>query len=95
MYTTRVGVTVGIREFRRRLGEYLQRVKGGEEVLITHRGKPVAKVVPVERESKWEELVAGGVITPARRPWRPIELDSLLEAEHPLSEEIIRQRRLG
>src|SRR5947208_16767167 len=31
------------------LSEYLARVKAGEEVIVTERGKPIAKIVPVGR----------------------------------------------
>lgn len=87
-----MGVTVGIRELRNNLRSYLQRVKHGEDVVITDRGKVVAKLVPMEGRSKRDELIARGVITPATRPWQPIDLDRLVEAEYPLSEEVIRQR---
>jgi prevent-host-death family protein len=30
------------------LSEYLRRVKAGEEVLVSERGRPVAKLVPVK-----------------------------------------------
>ncbi len=30
------------------LSEYLRQVKAGEEVLVTERGKPVAKLVPTD-----------------------------------------------
>jgi prevent-host-death family protein len=29
------------------LSEYLARVKAGEEVIVTERGKPIAKIVPL------------------------------------------------
>ncbi len=32
------------------LGEYLARVKAGEEVIVTERGKPIAKIVPLGRD---------------------------------------------
>jgi prevent-host-death family protein len=32
------------------LSEYLAQVKAGEEVIITERGKPVAKIVPIAYE---------------------------------------------
>jgi antitoxin (DNA-binding transcriptional repressor) of toxin-antitoxin stability system len=35
-------ITVGIREIKNRLSEYLRRAKAGERVLVTDRGKPVA-----------------------------------------------------
>ena len=31
------------------LSEYLSKVKAGEEVIITDRGKPIAKIVPLGR----------------------------------------------
>jgi prevent-host-death family protein len=31
------------------LSEYLARVKAGEEVIVTERGKPIAKIVPLDR----------------------------------------------
>ena len=38
--------TVGIRELKNRLSEYLQRVSGGERVIVTDRGRPVAVISP-------------------------------------------------
>lgn len=32
------------------LSEYLARVKAGEEVIVTERGKPIAKIVPLGRD---------------------------------------------
>lgn len=38
--------TVGVRELKDRLSEYLRRVRGGEAVLITDRGEVVAEIAP-------------------------------------------------
>lgn len=38
-------------DLKARLSEYLARVKSGEEVLVTDRGKPVARLVPVGVET--------------------------------------------
>jgi len=35
-----------IAELKARLSEYLLKVKAGEELIVTDRGKPVAKIVP-------------------------------------------------
>ena len=35
-------------QLKARLSEYLARVKAGEEVLVTDRGWPVARLIPVE-----------------------------------------------
>ena len=41
-------VTVGIRELKGQLSHYVQEVKDGTIVLITERGKPVGRMIPLE-----------------------------------------------
>ena len=38
---------IGALEAKNRLGTLLDRVESGEEIVITRRGKPVARLVPV------------------------------------------------
>jgi antitoxin (DNA-binding transcriptional repressor) of toxin-antitoxin stability system len=38
--------TVGIRDLKNRLSEYVREVRGGEEILVTDRGKVVAELRP-------------------------------------------------
>ena len=38
-----------VSELKALLSKYLSKVKAGEEVVITDRGKPVAKIVPIRR----------------------------------------------
>lgn len=40
--------TVGSRELKNRLGRYLGLVGRGETIVVTDRGKPVARLVPPE-----------------------------------------------
>lgn len=40
-------MTVSVRELKNRLSEYLRRVKAGERVVVTDRGKPVAELAPL------------------------------------------------
>jgi prevent-host-death family protein len=56
-----------------------------QAVLITKRGKPVAKLVPVEKEKddifgffKGKGTITGDVVSPALTPeeWGPISIDS-------------------
>ncbi len=42
--------TAAISTLKASLSEYLLRVKAGEEVLITERGKAIARIVPLQRE---------------------------------------------
>lgn len=37
-------ISVGIRELKNRLSEYVRLVRAGEEVLVTDRGEPVAEL---------------------------------------------------
>lgn len=41
--------TIGSFEAKTHFAELLQRAESGEEITITRRGKPVAKLVPVDR----------------------------------------------
>ena len=56
---------VGIRELRAHLSRYLDQVREGEEIVVTDRGKPIARISPANRRSRIDELIAAGVITPA------------------------------
>ena len=47
--------TAAVSELRARLSEYLNQVKAGMEVLITDRGKPVARPVPISRSKNLKE----------------------------------------
>ena len=39
---------VGIRELKNRLSEYVARVKAGDDITVTDRGRPVALLRPVD-----------------------------------------------
>jgi len=51
---------ISLREANQRLSRYVKAVEQGEELIITRRGKPVARLVPIkaERELSPEQLVA-------------------------------------
>lgn len=64
--------TVGIRELKNRLGHYLRAVQHGKTLVVTARGKAVARLVPVregetalrpEVEDRMWELVSNGLLT--------------------------------
>ncbi len=45
-------VTVSLAEAKTHLSDILDRVEAGETVVITRRGRPVARVTPAEKEKK-------------------------------------------
>jgi prevent-host-death family protein len=40
-------ITAASAELKASLSEYLAKVKAGEELLVTERGRPIAKIVPL------------------------------------------------
>lgn len=54
--------TVGLSELRNELGRYVERASAGEEIVITHRGREVARLVP--RRDKLAELIESGHARP-------------------------------
>jgi prevent-host-death family protein len=57
-------VEVGIRELRAHLSRYLDQVRDGEEIVVTDRGTPIAKISPANGRSRIDELIAAGILTP-------------------------------
>ena len=46
-----------VSELKAHLSEYLNQVKAGGEVLITDRGKPIARLVPIARSRTHKEAL--------------------------------------
>jgi prevent-host-death family protein len=91
--------TVGIKELKNRLTEYLRRTRAGEEIVVTERGNPVALIQPIRsarrvtsREARLAQLAARGCLTlPSRAPLkrvRPVKV-----AGPPVSRTILEDRR--
>lgn len=69
VYNKRMDVAVS--ELRAHLSEWLDRARGGDEVVITDRGIPVARLLGLTATAALERLTAEGVIgraAVARRP---------------------------
>jgi prevent-host-death family protein len=57
---------IGVRELRQHASRYLARVRAGETIEVTDRGRPVARLVPIG-EPTWDDLIAAGIVTPPER----------------------------
>ncbi len=88
-------VRVGVRELRENLRTWLDRVKAGDEIVITERGRPVAKMAALDGPSRLEELIELGIVRPARGPKPRVDVSSLPELTPgpTLSDIVIEQRR--
>jgi prevent-host-death family protein len=65
------GMDVPVTELRAHLSDWLDRVRGGEEVIVTDRGVPVARLLGMSATATLQRLVTDGVIgrdVSARRP---------------------------
>jgi prevent-host-death family protein len=62
------GYEVGVRELHDRLSEHLERVERGAEVVVTRRGRPIARLSAVDGEDPLDELVRRGLVTLPSRP---------------------------
>jgi prevent-host-death family protein len=74
------GMMVGVRELKSQLSEYLRRVKAGETVIITERGRAIGRIVPEPEtlEEKMQRLIDAGLAewTGERpEPFEPVALD--------------------
>ena len=70
---------IGVRELRDGLSKHLAEVRAGHTVTVTDHGRPIARIVPVDRPTRLEQLRAEGKVQPARRPKkvapRPVPAD--------------------
>ena len=71
---------VSVKEARDNFRAYLDRAEAGEEIVITRRGKEIARIVPPRRE-------------PKRFPDLTEFRKSIELRGEPMSETVIRQRR--
>jgi len=85
-------ISVGIKELKSKLSSYVDRVRHGEEVVITEHGKEVALVIPISRERKMlKSLIDSGMAK-----WsggKPEGLDNVKIKGKSLSKTILEERR--
>lgn len=60
--------SIGVREFRDHLSQYLERVKAGETLTITEHGRPIARIAGSSMPPRLLQLIARGEATAATRP---------------------------
>ncbi len=67
--------TAAVSELKAKLSDYLKHVKAGEEVIVTERGKAIARVVPFTRSgptpAEFDEMVRAGLLRPAKKKLPP------------------------
>lgn len=85
-------ISVGIKELKAKLSSYVDKVRHGEEVVITEHGREVALVIPISRERKAiKSLVDSG-----KAKWgggKPEGLENVKIKGKPLSKTVLEDRR--
>lgn len=84
---------VGIRELKNNLSRYVGRVREGEEVIVTDRGQPVARLLALDHApDRLAELIAAGAVRPPKRASRSRPARRVTGAG-PVSDLVADQRR--
>src|SRR5918993_710324 len=71
--------STGIRELKNHLSRYVRRIERGERIAVTAHGRVVAEIGPpskVDRpdaRTRYDELVAAGIVRPPLEPGDPFE----------------------
>jgi prevent-host-death family protein len=89
--TLQVKSEVGVRELHNQLSRYVQHVAQGHPVVVTMRGRPVARLVPLDAPDPFESLRERGLIREPTRDWSPPDDQPIPSA--PVSDLIVEQRR--
>ena len=84
---------VSVTALRAGLAGWIDRVQEGEEVVVTQRGRPVARVLGVGSTSLADRLIARGVVTPPRGPESVARGSDRLRATGPVADLVGEQRR--
>jgi prevent-host-death family protein len=84
---------VGVRELHDRLSRYVQHVKDGAEVVVTMRGRRVARLVPIDEVDPLADLRARGLVREPTAPRGPRARRARLKAAGSVSDLVADQRR--
>jgi prevent-host-death family protein len=85
-------ISVGVKELKAKLSGYVEKVRNGEEFVITERGKEVALVIPISPERRaLKALVDSG-----KAIWaggKPVGVKGVKVRRGPISKSVLESRR--
>ena len=85
---------VAISTLRAELSSWIERARAGEEIVVTDRGTPVARLLPVDTAPLLDQLVERGVLGKPRSRDRPAaRRASSVHASGPVADLVSEQRR--
>jgi len=85
-------ISVGIKDLKAKLSGYVDKVRHGEEIVVTDRGKEVALVIPISSErSAVKQLVGSG-----RAAWaggKPVGVKGIKAKGGSIAKTVLEDRR--
>jgi prevent-host-death family protein len=85
---------VAISALRAELSSWIERAQAGEEIVVTDRGTPVARLLPVDTAPLLEQLARRGVLSRPVRADRPAARSaSRVHASGSVADLVSEQRR--
>ena len=85
---------VAISTLRAELSSWIERARAGEEIVVTDRGTPVARLLAIDTAPLLDQLVERGVVSKPRRADRPTAQGaSRVRASGPVADLVSEQRR--
>lgn len=86
--------TVGLRELKAQLSKYMERVQAGATVVVTDRGKPVGRLVPIRpsAEDRVGELVQSGIVAWSGRALPPLDPVAQVRGTRTVAELVLENR---
>jgi prevent-host-death family protein len=85
---------VPISTLRAELSSWIERARAGEEIVVTDRGTPVARLLAVDTAPLLDELIESGAVSRPRRTDRPAARGaSRVRASGPVADLVSEQRR--
>jgi prevent-host-death family protein len=85
--------TIGLRELNQNPSRAVARVRAGESILVTDRGRPVLRLVPeIENPSTLERMISAGTVRPPAESGMPDLVPELADDVASLSDLVIADR---
>jgi len=83
---------VGTTQLRSEIKDWIARARAGEEVIVTERGTPVARIIGIGFSTAMEQLIADGLISQPKGPRLRATAKTLVHSEGLVSEYVTAER---
>ncbi len=85
--------TIGLRELNQNPSKAVARVRAGESIVVTDRGRPVLRMVPeIEDPSTLKRMISNGAVRPPAERGMPDLITDLAHEVESLSDLVIADR---